>query len=277
MAWIKLYQSAYTHRKTYRLAKAMKWDPCETVGRLSAMWCWAMDNASDGFIPAEDADALLYTMGKPTEEDLIPAMVAAGFLSEVAGGYALVNWEEYGGKLAAARAGEVEKKRRQRGAGTLADVPGDGGKCPGAVPGDGGSREDKSREEEIREDGADTSKPAGAGVLFLNGLPPPRTPEQDFGEWWKAYPRKENKGKAMKCYLAKRKAKIPAEVLLLGAQKYAAEARRAGTQTVYLQLPTTFLAADSTFAEECAIAAPRQADNRDRRADPVEERVPNDV
>ena len=113
--------------------------------------------------------------------------------------------------------------------------------------------------------------------LLLEDVPPPRTPEHDFAAWWEAYPRKENKGKALKCYLAKRKAKIPAEVLLLGAQKYAAEARRAGTQTVYLQLPATFLAADSTFAEECAIAAPRQADNRDRRADPVEERVPNDV
>jgi hypothetical protein len=155
MAWIQLHQSAYTHRKTYRLAKAMGWDPCETVGRLAAMWCWAMDNAPGGIIPEEDSAALLYVMGKPTEERLLLAMIKAGYMEQVPGGYAICNWAEYGGRLEAARQADAQRKRTTRKAkgassGQAADIQrtgggqqGDGGKCPA----DGRRRVEKSREE----------------------------------------------------------------------------------------------------------------------------------
>jgi hypothetical protein len=114
--------------------------------------------------------------------------------------------------------------------------------------------------------------------LLLEDVPPPRTPEQDFAEWWEAYPRREDRGKSLSLYLSRRKRKESAAMLLKAAQNYAQAVKESETPPGFVKRATTFLSLTSTYCEECAERVPTLTDHRgDRRIDLVEERVPNDV
>lgn len=100
MAWIEVHQSLLTHRKTLRLCRLLKMDKFSVTGRLMALWCWALDNAQDGFIHTGDSDLLADVMGwdEPTRE-LIAALQVAGFIDMVEEGYQIHDWNDYAGKL----------------------------------------------------------------------------------------------------------------------------------------------------------------------------------
>jgi hypothetical protein len=119
---------------------------------------------------------------------------------------------------------------------------------------------------------------SGDSALLLEDVPPPRTPEQDFDEWWKAYPRREDRGKSLSLYLSRRKRKESAAMLLRAAQNYAKAVKESETPPGFVKRATTFLSLTSTYCEECAGEVPTMTDHRgDRRIDLVAERVPNDV
>lgn len=115
MAYIETHQSMPTHRKTLRLARLLHMDRFAVVGRLVALWGWALDNAQDGVILKVDSDILADIMGWEADPaDLCAALVTAGFLDEAEERYAIHDWWEYAGKLIEKRRADAERKRQER-------------------------------------------------------------------------------------------------------------------------------------------------------------------
>lgn len=84
MAYIESHQSLPTHRKTLRLWRLLGMDRFCVVGRLMALWWWALDNAQEGYIAASDADILADVMGWSGEVSaLCDALVASHFMELV--------------------------------------------------------------------------------------------------------------------------------------------------------------------------------------------------
>jgi hypothetical protein len=64
--------------------------------------------------------------------------------------------------------------------------------------------------------------------------------EKDFDEWYRAYPRHDDRGHGLKAYIAARKKPgVTKELLLAGARGYAEE--KSGTEKQYIALPATWL------------------------------------
>lgn len=124
MAYIETHQSLLTHRKTLRLARLLGLDRFGVAGRLMALWCWALDNAPDGFVSRSDGDILADVMGWDGEPAVLcEALVTAGFFELVDGVYLIHDWADYAGRLIEKRKSDAERKRLSRGgAGRPSDV-----------------------------------------------------------------------------------------------------------------------------------------------------------
>lgn len=95
MAWIEVHQSLLRHRKTLRLATELHANRHRTVGLLIDLWCWALDNASDGDLSHITDDALSRALewhGPPLKK----ALKAAQFLD---GDTRIHDWDTYVGRL----------------------------------------------------------------------------------------------------------------------------------------------------------------------------------
>lgn len=121
MSFVQVQQSLVTHRKTLRLARLLSLDRYATVGRLVALWAWALDNALDGVFGDDiDAEVVADVMGwegKPAE--LLEALITAGFLDvapdeQGAARLHIHDWHEHMGRLIEKREQDAERKRRQR-------------------------------------------------------------------------------------------------------------------------------------------------------------------
>lgn len=87
-------------------------------------------------------------------------------------------------------------------------------------------------------------------------LPAPPADEQKadlyevgFEEFWAAYPRRIDRGNALKKYKARRKEGFSAEELIEAAENYAAECRRKHTGKEYIKHPKTFLSDSTPFVD----------------------------
>lgn len=69
---------------------------------------------------------------------------------------------------------------------------------------------------------------------------------EEFEEAWRAYPRKPNNphGKALKAYIARRKAGVTAQELLAGVRAYAAFVEAEGTDPKFIKQGATFFGPD---------------------------------
>ena len=88
-----------------------------------------------------------------------------------------------------------------------------------------------------------------------------------FEEFWKAYPRKKEKAKAHKCYLARLKDGFSEEELLTAAQRYAEECREKHTEERYIKHGATFLSANTPFTDYLTKGDENdgESDDQDRR------------
>jgi hypothetical protein len=103
------------HRKTWLLARLAGLDAYSVVGRLVALWSWALDAAPDGRIVDADAELVATAMGwRGDAATWVGYLVQAGFLDECEGGLVIHDWEEYAGKLMASRKASRERKRASR-------------------------------------------------------------------------------------------------------------------------------------------------------------------
>lgn len=115
MAWIEVHQALLTHRKTLRLARLLHLDTFAVVGRLAALWCWALDNAPDGTVDVQDSDILGAVMGWPGESsELCRALVTAGFLEEDESLYIIHDWNDYAGKIIDQRKANARRQQSWR-------------------------------------------------------------------------------------------------------------------------------------------------------------------
>lgn len=70
-----------------------------------------------------------------------------------------------------------------------------------------------------------------------------------FEEFWKFYPRHEDKGRAYQCYKARLNAGYSEDELLTACKNYADECEREGREKRYIKLATTFLSINEPFRD----------------------------
>jgi hypothetical protein len=113
MAWIKVEQSLFSHRKTMALACDLDIHEAQAIGHVTALWAWALDNAPSGKLPQEDRMIARAAMWDGAPQHFIEAMTLAGFVDDdYDGNRHLHDWHEYAGRLIGIREGN--KKRQQK-------------------------------------------------------------------------------------------------------------------------------------------------------------------
>ncbi len=120
-------------------------------------------------------------------------------------------------------------------------------------------REDKRREETSPNGDVDTSTRAAAGKAEY----PP-----EFEAAWQAYPDRpgDSKANAHKAWAARRKGGVTAEVLLAGAQRYAAFCVASATEPQYVKQAATFFGPGEHYlADWTPVARSQPAANQPRR------------
>jgi len=116
MAWIELHQSLPTHRKTLILADLLDIVPVTAMGRIVALWLWALDNAPDGELGAIPVRTLGQAVGWTDDPDvLVNALIKAGFLDRIGDDRLVIHdWYDYTGKLMGAREALARKRSSMR-------------------------------------------------------------------------------------------------------------------------------------------------------------------
>ena len=116
MAWIAVYQSLPSHRKTLRLQALLGMRRPQLLGHLVLLWLWAVDNAQDGRLPELSGRELgaICDLSPKRAGEFISALEQAGFLDRDGQGLRFHQWEDYGGKLLESRRNAAERNRRYR-------------------------------------------------------------------------------------------------------------------------------------------------------------------
>jgi hypothetical protein len=115
MYYVQVHQSLVTHPKTFKLARLASLDVFAVVGRLVALWCWALDEAPEGRIDAACVDLVATaTMWRGDADQWVGWLVQAGFLDAVEGGFQIHDWEDYAGRLMASREANRDRQRAFR-------------------------------------------------------------------------------------------------------------------------------------------------------------------
>lgn len=111
MAWIEAHQALADHPKVRKLARLLKIDnENEPIGILLRLWWWAMDYAPDGSLGKYEPGELAWAMrwnGDP--EELVKALIDAGWVDRSPDGLQIHDWYQYVGRLMDQR----ELKREQ--------------------------------------------------------------------------------------------------------------------------------------------------------------------
>ena len=200
MAWIESHQEVGRHPKTKKLARLLGVSLPAAVGHLHYFWWWALDFAQDGTLEKYDgydlADAMQW-VGDP--DQLVEALISAGYIDDTDDGLMIHDWGEYAGKLLERRA---KDRARKRAAAEAAGVPqnfrrsSDGndeesGETPSAsfvtnqptVPNQPNTTNSTNRTE--------PTTPTSAALTLQ---------ERRFAEFWEAYPNKKAKKTAQKAW-----------------------------------------------------------------------------
>lgn len=142
--WAPIYQSLWTHRKTFELAALLGVNETYAAAHLARLWGWSIDNAPDGDLSGLSERAIAYGAGWTQEASLfVGALHKAGFLDD---DRTIHDWNDYAGKFVERREKEALDKRLSRR--HAPDVP----RTSNGRSGNVRRREEKSREEESRED-----------------------------------------------------------------------------------------------------------------------------
>lgn len=239
MAWISVHEEV-DGPKLRRLYKRIGCSSFEALGLLIFVWFWGLKNADEtGLVRDTELDVLsqyLHGCGygsKIDTTDAVDALVDTGWIDMVENGFVIHDWDQWQEqwyKLQKTREYNADRKRKER-----------------------------QREKARRQEAAATSPqdpPASAPNEELTAGPPP-DPEPKktsgytpaFELFWKAYPRKIDKGNAYQKYQTRRKDGFSDEELLEAATNYAAECRKLKTETQFIKHPKTFLSDKLPFTD----------------------------
>ena len=84
MAWIKSYQELERHPKTMMLMNEMGWSLDVTIAKLHRLWWWCGDYAFDGVLDKHGAGTIALAVGLPQEDGVkfCDALVKSGFVEQ---------------------------------------------------------------------------------------------------------------------------------------------------------------------------------------------------
>lgn len=118
LPWFKVTSALVHHPKLAALEREI---PVDGLGVLIRLWAWTAAYYPDGTIPAASAEPMAQEAirGIEPEKDVtvtaaVTALVTAGFLDEIEGGYVVHDWSEMQGAHAVAAEKNREKQRRFR-------------------------------------------------------------------------------------------------------------------------------------------------------------------
>lgn len=256
MSWISVDQKLLGG-KLRELRKAIQSSRNEAIGILIGLWLWGMDNANpDGTLRGCDRDDLAeqIKIGLDRRYDpaaVVDALISKGWVDEGEGGILQIHdwneWRKHYNKYMTDKERNRERVRKHR---------------------------EKVAEEQ--ENDKDNAINALETMDALDGEPdytpvvaaldPPETPKvpqieknpgekkraaypADFAEFWKVYPRHDEKGNAYKKWLARLNDGYSPEELLEAAKGYAEQCRRNNTAQNYTKQAKTFLSDTMPFLD----------------------------
>ncbi len=112
--WVPLHQSLREHPKVFTLADNLDIDNAHALGLVASLWLWSINGAPDGVLP-ESTRVICEAAGWTGDRDqLIDALVAAGFVDKRDGQWHIHDWDDYVGRLRDARQKNADDQRKSR-------------------------------------------------------------------------------------------------------------------------------------------------------------------
>ena len=238
MAWVSVHDTV-DGRKRRELAKSIGCTKEEALGTLVSLWMWGLKNA-DKFgriISADKTDILdAFSMKLVAKiPNVVDLLIENGWIDvENEKDLVIHDWDQWQAlwyKANERRESDARRKKKERlkKRGT-ADEP-----------------------EQTRETADYQTTEATEEAENMSFLPKDEKPVSKYSEgfesFWKAYPRKIDKGNAYKKYSARRKDGFSDEELIEAATAYAGECNRLHTEQNYIKHPKTFLSDSLPFTD----------------------------
>ncbi len=196
MAWIESHQGLGNHPKTRKLARLLGISHAAAIGHLHYLWWGALDFAQDGNLEKYDIGDIAETMHwEGDAQELIDALVSAGFLDNTEKGLTIHDWNDYTGKLAERREKDRSRKRISYEKQSKEKVSED---SPRRLHGESA--------ETPRRDFVPTNLPTIPTNLHTTPPYPPHGDSEEgecvlrFADFWEAYPRKVGKSECFKAW-----------------------------------------------------------------------------
>lgn len=244
MAWVSVHDTV-DGSKLRELAKSIGCTKEEALGSLVSLWIWGLKNA-DKFgevVGADRADILDAFSTKFINKvpGIVDILIENHWINETDGKLVIHDWDQWQAlwyKAVERKKGDVERKAKER-------------------------KEKKEKAEKKnpptpKDDGSETGEVDAPENLSMFPPEDENSSEQetakpkyssDFDEFWKAYPRKIDKGNAYKKYMARRRDGFSPEELLTAAKAYAVECVKLKTEQTFIKHPKTFLSDSLPFTD----------------------------
>lgn len=247
MAWISVDQKLLGG-KLRELHKRIGCSRNEAIGILIGLWLWGMDNASaEGLLRGCDREDIMEILAvgadkKYAPEEILDALLENGWLEIRDGAFYIHDWDDWRrhyNKFVTDKERNRQRQRefRERHAEDNGDNNGDGN----ITPDESGAAEP---EEDDEQEAQPEPKPEAESRTEKPGRYAP-----EFETFWRAYPRKNDKGQAYRKYQARLNDGYRPEELLMAAERYAAECRRAKTEMRFIKHAKTFLGDSAPFLD----------------------------
>lgn len=240
--WISVHTSI-DGGKLRKLRKELHCSKFEATGILNYLWMWGLENAEkDGSLPYVDIDDIRECItGKSAgctipPEKIVDALISTGWIDRTDIGYALHDWEEWQDqwyKAKARREADTERKRKKR----TGDIAEDEHKHQVTEPQNTPQEATEATNTNLFGEQQEASK--GKKDRYSEG----------FIKMWEVYPRKIDKGRAYKCYIARRNDGFSEDELFTAAKNYAAYCKKQHTQQEYIKHASTFFGPTLPFED----------------------------
>ena len=245
--WFRMYGEVLNDPKAQRLD-----------GDLFKIWVnlLCLTCQHEGVLPPVSDIAFALRMNTDDTTKALAALVKAGLLDERRGCYSPHNWNKRQFKSDVSN--ERVKRHRERRAAVTRNVT----ETVTVTPPD---TETEADTEQSRAEQKDSPAPSGAGEPSASDL------EMEFDLWWLCYPRKQDRGHALKAFKRVRKSGIALETLTTATRKYAAE--RAGQDAQFTKLGATWLNGQCWLDESSTDIAEREREQFKREIEEVMNRA----
>jgi len=269
--WVKIDDRMHNHRKTRHVLRSdgAKSRDAAPMGLWMLAASWAGQNAPDGWVPADELDRW-----DDDWEPLAARLVKAGYWwpeeREGEQGFGLVNWQEYNPSTGASDSGAYGNHQRwhvNRGIVSpdcpicpKEPVPDEDGSSGGIAPRFLAEIAPESEIVALPDPSPTRARPEPKELSPVADAPSKSAKvDDDFAEWYAAYPRKTARGRALTAYRTARK-KTDAATLLAAIKQQSAQLMAKGPE--FAPYPATWLNGERWLDEApVSTTAPSPADD----------------